>query len=116
MAQADYKVEKLGDLTIVAVAINIVYHEANEELVKFFEKLVGEGSKKIVLDLAGTIYVSSLILASLVYVHKRVSDAGGALILCNIKEKVQEVLTMTNLDKVFEITKTRQDAIAKFKG
>ena len=115
MATTNYKFEKIGDITVVDLALNIVYHEENEELVKFFDKLVNDGNKKIVLNLSGTIYVSSLILASLVYVHKRVSDGGGALVLCNIKEKVQEVLTMTNLDKVFEITKTKEDAVAKLK-
>ena len=110
MSEEMCKVEKLGDLTVMTVTIDTVFHDENEQLMKFFDDVLNAGNKKIILDLSGTNYMSSVILASLVYMMKRAKEGGGNLIFCGIKPRVKVILAMTNLDKVFDITATREDA------
>ena len=115
MSDELYKIEQRDDIVIIAFELGDFLHDVNDQLMKGFELLWAQGHKKMVLDMAQTNYVSSLILASLVFIQKRAKDSGGALVICGIKPRVQEILTMTNLDKVFEITKTREEAVALLK-
>ena len=109
-----YKAETSGDITILTLSLADFVYEDNEKLMKSFDQLLNDGHKKIILDFVTTNYISSLILASLVYVHKKAIEMGGALVLCNIKNRVKEIFTMTNLDKVFDIVPTKEEAIARF--
>lgn len=114
MASDLFKVETLNDVCVLTLTIGEFLHDENEHFKAGFEEILTQGHKKIVLDLTETNYVSSLILASLVYIHQRAKTAGGDLILCNIKDRVQEILSMTNLDKVFHIKPTKDDAVKEF--
>ena len=107
-----FKLENQGDITIMVLTLNDFLHEDNEKLMQSIDELFNKGTKKLILDLVTTTYVSSLILASLVYIQKRAKDAGGDLVFCNVKERVQEIMAMTNLDKIFNIKASRPDAIA----
>ena len=109
------KIEKQDDITIMSVTIDTVFHDENEQLMKYFDNVLNEGNKKIALDLSGTNYMSSVILASLVYMMKRAKEGGGNLIFCNIKPRVKEIMALTYLDKVFDIVETREEAINQLK-
>ena len=113
MADEMCKVEKDGDITVMSVTIDTVFHDENEQLMKFFDDVLNAGNKKILLDLAGTNYLSSVILASLVYMMKRAKESGGNLVFCNIRPRVKEIMTLTYLDKVFDIAETREEAAKK---
>jgi anti-anti-sigma factor len=106
-------VEKLGDVAVMTFTVGVFHHENNDELMQAFDAVIDQGNKKIVVDMATTTYVSSLILASLVYVHKKAQDAGGNIVFCNVKDRVLEIVQMTNLDKVFGMADTKEDAIKK---
>ncbi|MCM8780946.1 MAG: STAS domain-containing protein [Candidatus Omnitrophica bacterium] len=110
------KVEKQANLVIMTLMLDNLLWDDNIELKKLYNSLLDEGNKNIILDLSNTSYVSSVVLASFVYMLKRAKEAGGNLILCSINPKVQEVLGLTNLDKVFDITSNRQEAISKLGG
>ncbi len=108
-------IEKQNDINVLTLTLDALTHEDNNALMKVFDGLLKEGGKKIILDLSGTRYVSSIILASLVYMQKRAKDAGGALIFCNVQNQVKEVIEMTNLDKIFDIVTDRETACKKIK-
>lgn len=111
MSNLVYRVEKEGDVTILILMLdNVTMHE-NEELKKTFADLLDKGAKNIILDLSETFFISSIVVASLVFMVKRAKEAGGDLVLCGIKDKVEEVLRVTNLDKVFNIFDNKQEAI-----
>ena len=116
MSAEMFKQEEVKGVTVLLLTLGNFFHDDNEALMKVFEQVLNEGHKKIVLDLAETNYISSLILASMVYMQKRSQENGGNLIFCNIKVKVKEIMAMTNLDKVFNIVATRDEAIASFKA
>jgi len=105
-----FSLETQGDVRIMTLQFETILVDDNEKLKKAFGALLDEGAKKIILDLSGTDYVSSLVLASFVYMQKRAKDAGGNLVLCGIRKRVQEILEVTNLDKVFDIVADRQEA------
>ena len=113
MEEQMFKVNQEGSVAIVMLRFDNFIQADNEEFIKSFDKFIEQGSKKIVLDFITTQYMSSLTLASLVYIQKKIQKEGGNLVFCNVKNRVQEIVAMTNLDKVFDIVDTKAEAIAK---
>ncbi len=109
-----YKVDRQGEVVILTLTLNNITMHQNEELQKAFTTLLDGGSKNIVLDLVNTYFISSIVIASLVFMLKRAREAGGDIVLCNIKDAVRKVLAITNLDKVFAVFDDRQKAIGRF--
>jgi len=106
-----YNIEKLEGYVVMTLMLDSILWDDNEHLKKAFTALLDEGNKNIVLDLTNTTYISSVVLASFVFMLKRAKEAGGNLVFCNINKKVKEVLSMTNLDKIFDIAADRPEAI-----
>jgi len=104
-------VEKKDGIVIITLILDNILWNDNEQLKKTFTTLLDEGSKNIILDLSKTTYISSVVLASFVFMLKRAKEAGGNVVFCGIHKKVNEVLNMTNLDKIFDIAADRQEAI-----
>lgn len=113
MSEEAFTLGKEGDITIMTLAFKNFIHDDNDAFMKAFEKVVDDKNSKIVMDASQTFYMSSLILASMVYMLKKIQDKGGKLVLCNVKDRVKEVMEMTNLHKVFDIVDTKEQAIAK---
>lgn len=55
------------------------------------------------LDFAQVEYLVSLDLGALVGLHRKMNDLGGRLTLFNVNDHLREVLTITHLDRLFEI-------------
>jgi anti-anti-sigma factor len=113
MATDLFKIDQQKDITVLTLTLDEFMHEDNEKMLKSFDEVFNKGRKRIVLDLSKATYVSSLILASLVYIQKRAQDGGGALALCGVQPRVKEIMAMTNLDKIFTMVKTPQEAVNK---
>lgn len=107
-----YKVETDKGITILTLTLDNITMHKNEDLKKAFTKLLDEGKKRIVLDLSNTNFISTIVIASFVFMLKRAKESGGNLIICGAKEKVKEVLTITNLDKIFDICEDKQKAMS----
>lgn len=75
----------------------------------------GTDHPKLLLDFANVDHLSSAALGMLINCNKRVKDRNGMLRLCNIRPQIQDVFTITRLDKIFRILPTRPDALASFK-
>lgn len=114
MDEPIYTIDKQGEITILTLTLDNITMYQNEELQKAFTNLLDKGNKKIVLDLAKTNFISSIVIASLVFMLKRAREAGGNIAICSIKDAVERVLSLTNLDKVFDIFDDKQKAINSF--
>jgi len=108
------KIEKQGDIAIMTLTLDNILWDDNQQLKKEFTSLLDGGSKNIILDLSKTTYISSVVLASFVYMLKSAKESGGNLVICNINKRVEEVLSITNLDKVFDIARDKEEAISRF--
>lgn len=108
-----YQIQKKQDYCLITLTLDSITMYENEEIKKSVISILDEGNKNIILDLSNTNFISTIVIASFVFMLKRAKEAGGDLLLCNVKDKVREVLLITNLDKVFEILPDLQSAISK---
>jgi anti-sigma B factor antagonist len=88
-----------------------------EETVALREKvkgLLGEGKKKLVLNLKDVTMIDSSGLGALVAVHSSAKSGGAVLRLCNLGSRTNELLQMTRLVTVFEVSNSESDAVKSF--
>ncbi|MDE3089999.1 MAG: STAS domain-containing protein [Chloroflexota bacterium] len=75
---------------------------------------IAAGEVNLLIDLAGTRYISSNGLRALLVASKRAKKRGGSLRLCCLSPRVAEIFEMAGFDRVFEIFASREQAEKSF--
>src|SRR5712691_674264 len=110
---------KISDHEVDGVAVlaldgRIVLGEETVALREKVKGLLRAGKKKVLLDLKNVTMIDSSGLGALVAAHSSAKSGGAALRLCNLGSRTNELLQMTRLLTVFEVSKTQEDAIRSF--
>lgn len=109
-------VEYMSDAAVVTLTDEKILEETDiqaleNSLVPLIEQTAGI---KMVLDFTNVQFLSSAVLGMLIRVSKKVYESNGQLKLCNINEKIFQIFTITRLERIFDIFKTRESALADF--
>jgi anti-anti-sigma factor len=72
---------------------------------------MAEGHTRLVADLGGLAYVSSMGLRSFLSVAKTLQSKGGVLRLCCLKGLVKQVFEITGLMQVFSVYESVESAV-----
>jgi anti-sigma B factor antagonist len=99
-------------VVVLALDGRIVLGEETIALRDKVKALLGEGKKKIVLDLKNVTMIDSSGLGALVTAHSSAKSAGATLRLCNLGTRTNELLQMTRLVTVFEVSNSETDAVS----
>lgn len=110
------EVNQLGEVTVVRfrdhkIADGENIQEIEQELVRLVEE---ENRTKLLLNLSAVDFLSSTALGKLITLDKRIKDRGGALKVSNVRPEIYEVLTLTRLNRLFDIEEDEADALAAF--
>ena len=110
------EVENIGDVTVVNFVDKKILEEQNIQNIgeQLFALVEQDGLTKLLLNFGNVEYLSSAALGKLITLNKKVKDAGGKLILCEITPQIYEVFEITRLDKFFRIEKDEQSALQAF--
>jgi anti-sigma B factor antagonist len=109
-----YTTRDVGGVTIVDLSGKITLGEGGVTLREEVRKLLGEGKKKIVLNLADVNYIDSSGLGELVSAYTAVKNGGGELKLLNLTSKVRDLLVITKLVTVFDVKDNEAAAVSSF--
>ena len=104
--------KQVGDVSVVALKGRIVLGEGSSALRERIKSLVGDGKKKIVLNMANVTYIDSAGLGTLVAAHISVKKQGTTLLLSDLGNKFHEVLQITRLLTVFSVYATEAEAVS----
>ncbi len=80
------------------------------ELRQAAQQMLGEGHRRLLLDLSGVDFVDSFGLGVLIGILKRVRLLDGELCLAIPERRVRRVLELCDLDRVFDIRLSVDDA------
>jgi anti-sigma B factor antagonist len=105
---------KVGEVTIVDIRGRIVLGEESAALRTLICELLKNGQKKILLNLADVSYIDSSGLGHLVSTFSSVRKQDGELKLLNLTNKVHDVLQITRLYTVFDVSDDEAAAIQSF--
>ena len=98
-------------VTVLLLDGRIVLGEETVALREKVKNLLAEGKKKLVLNLKNVSMIDSSGLGALVAAHSSAKTAGAKLLLCNLGSRTNELLQMTRLLTVFEVSNSEADAV-----
>lgn len=102
---------------IVAIECSgrIVFGDESSLLRDEVKKIIQEGAKRIVLNLAEINYIDSGGLGTLVALHTTAHNAGGTIKLANLTRRVDDLLQVTKLATVFEVYNSEYEALEAYR-
>lgn len=111
---ANMTVKEIDGVSVVTFNGRIVLGQESSSLREKVKSLLGEGKKKIVLNMTDVTYIDSAGLGILVAAHVSAKTQGAALHLSNLGNKFHDVLQLTRLLTVFNVYDTEGEAIRSF--
>lgn len=106
----DIVTESSGDYLVLRVQNKRVDASNSSQLNDFILSLVGDGNKKIVVDLSHVNFMDSSGLAGLLPIIKQLPDDGHMLIT-GLKARVEQLFKLTKMDTVFDIFPSVEEAL-----
>jgi anti-sigma B factor antagonist len=105
---------EVSHITIVDITGRITLGDETGQLRDAIQKLLAEGKKKIILNLAQVDYIDSSAVGELVSGFTSARAAGGELKLLSLTKKVHDIVQVTKLYTVFDIKDDEFTAIKSF--
>ena len=102
---------QVDGITIVDLSGRITLGEGSVVLRDTIKDLLGKGQKKILLNLGDVSYIDSSGIGELVSGFTTVTNQGGQVKLLNLTKRVKDLLQITKLYTVFEVSNTEADAV-----
>jgi len=115
-AAAKARVRQVNGVAIVDLSGRITMGEGGAMLRDTVRGLVDQGHKRIMLNLARVTHIDSSGIGELVRSLTAVRHQDGELKLVNISMPVNEVLKITHLHAVFDISENETSGVASFRG
>ncbi len=104
-----------GDVDVIEIKGKIMGGDDFSPLDDKLYALIGKGRNKAVIDLSKCDWINSTGLGRLIHHSTTFKAQGGELKLANLTEKIEQIITITRLTEVFDVTDSVEEAIGKFK-
>jgi anti-sigma B factor antagonist len=114
MAELNISERQAGDVTILDMSGKVTIGEGSVALRNTIRRLLGEGKKGILLNLAKVSYVDSSGIGELVSSFTAVNKESGKLKLLSLTQKIQDLLAITKLLTVFDTFDDEGEALASY--
>src|ERR1044072_6738319 len=115
MAELNISERQVGDVTILDMDGKITIGEGSVSLRTAIRRLLEEGKKKNLLNLAKVGYIESSGIGELVSSYTAINKEAGQLKLLNLTQKLHDLLTITKLLTVFDVYESEEEALGSFK-
>ena len=115
MAELNISERQVGDVTVLDMDGKITIGEGSVALRTAIRRLLEEGKKKILLNLAKSATSIPAASANWFPATPRSTKRSGQLKLLNLTQKLQDLLTITKLLTVFDVYESEEEALASFK-
>lgn len=83
----------------------------SEKFHSFFKGLVSDGHTNVVVNLGKTPWANSQGIGMLISAHTSIAKAGGELVLANVTDRIQDILTVTRLLLIFKAFDSEAEAL-----
>ena len=101
-------------VAVLALAGRIVLGEETTSLREAVKGQIAMGKTKIVLDVKDVTMIDSSGLGALIAAYSSAKQNGAAMRLCNLGTHFNELLQVTKLYTIFEISSSQADAVRSF--
>ena len=109
-----FKTRQVDGITVLDLSGRITLGEGSVTLRDAVRDVLAKGSNKILLNLADVNYIDSSGIGELVSAFTAVKNAGGDLKLLHLTKKVHDLLQITKLYTVFDVSDDEASGISSF--
>jgi len=89
----------------------LVDRNQGSDLMSEIESSIAKGEVKFILNILELKYLNSSGLNILINILTKSRKAGGDVAICNVNKKISELLVITKLNSVFNVSETEEQAI-----
>lgn len=111
-----YKINNHGNYTLVEMNGNLIDKNQATPLLEEIQSLIDQDSKNFVISMENFKYLNSNGLNVLVNIVTKSRKNGGETTICNINDKIMELLIITKLNTVFTIAEDLTSAARQFQA
>jgi anti-sigma B factor antagonist len=115
MAELNINERQAGDVTVLDLSGKITIGEGSVALRTAVRRLLEEGKKRVLLNLANVSYIDSSGIGELVSSYTATNKEAGQLKLLNLTQKIKDLLTITKLYTVFDVYDNEAEALNSYK-
>ena len=108
------KTRQVDGISVVDVSGRITLGEGSSSVRDVLRDLIGQGEKKILLNLSEVSYIDSSGIGELVSGYTTISNQGGTLKLVGLTKRVKDLLQITKLYTVFDVHEEEAHGIRSF--
>ena len=103
-----------GGLAIVRVGETRLMYPLLADFSSAVSGLIGNGEKKILIDLTSVTYVDSATIGCFMDLYRQATSAGAKLKLGGVQKRVETMLTMTGAHNFLELHPDEASAVKSF--
>jgi len=105
---------EVGDVFVLHLQGPITLGQATERLRNLVLDALDKGKRNILLNMAEVFYIDSSGLGELVAAYTTATRRGGKLKLMKLTQRVQDVVQLTKVYRVFEVYNDEDTAVRSF--
>lgn len=112
----NYKITTKGNYAIIEINGNLIDKTQASPLLDEVQDLINKGTNSFVISMGNFKYLNSNGLNVLVNILTKSRKSGGDTTICNVNDKIKELLIITKLNTVFTITEDLPAAVRQFQN
>ena len=109
----NYKNEKNGSINVFTLSGELIDKNQASAMMNEIQELIVRNENRFILDLSELKYINSSGLSLLINILTKARKSGGDVSVTNVTKKVNELLVITKLNSVFNVTDSMEKAIEK---
>lgn len=98
--------------TVVEIQAQNIDYRNSEALKSSIGNIVASGSNNLVLNLVNVSFMDSTGLSVLLFAKRSCDEAGGNFSLCHLQQYINNLVQLTNLNKVVPIFESEDEAVS----
>lgn len=111
-----YDIKEQFNCIVITLKGNIIGGPHAETFRDELHKLIDEGKTNVIVDLAKVKFMNSSGLGILIGALTTMRNAGGNLVICEADKKIENLLMVTQLVKVFDHYRSLEDAVKEYQS
>jgi anti-anti-sigma factor len=111
MVEKLVNVDKTTDVCIIRLSFNEINRDQRDELKSSLKSILENDGRNFIIDLSKVGFLSSLVIATLIFFSKEVNARGGKIRLFSTSSEPRAVLHLTKMDKIFRVYDGEKEAI-----
>ena len=108
------KQSQVDDVVVLSLSGKIMGGPDHEKFQTEIKSLIADGHVDVLLNLSKVSWVNSTGLGILVSAFHTLKKNGGRLKICNVSDRIDNILNVTQLKLVFETFENCEEAVASF--